>query len=137
MLLVFDHDGSGTITQSEFFSRDGLCDTIKAQMNPHFNELDAPTDPIPSHSNPPPSYSNPPPSYSNPPPNVFNVLPNQPTFQFNPAPVAPAAPPAYQPAPLQIRCGRCQHFQSVTPPPGARVFIAVCGSCGAQNQVTL
>jgi hypothetical protein len=29
---IFDHDGSGTITEVEFVARDGLCETIVAQL---------------------------------------------------------------------------------------------------------
>ena len=39
---MFDRDGSGRITSQEFAAENGLCDTIVAQLNPHFNEEDAP-----------------------------------------------------------------------------------------------
>jgi hypothetical protein len=115
-LIVFDHDGNGSITLSEFLARDGLCDTLVAQMNPHFNEIDAPTDEpsIPSYQQGQ-TYQAPPPYQA---PTSYGY--------------SPQGPPS-----LQLRCGHCGILQSTSPPQGMRSFIAVCGSCGAQNQVNI
>lgn len=89
-------------------------------MNPHFNEIDAPNDDISPYS-PTTSYQAPP-AYQAPPP---------PTYGYQ----SPQA--SYSAATLQLRCGHCGNLQTTTPPPSARNFIALCGTCGAQNQVNI
>jgi hypothetical protein len=83
---------------TEFLARDGLCDTLVAQMNPHFNEIDAPPDePTPYV---PSTYSAPPPAYQPPGGAPFQFR----CFQCGNAQIA-SPPPSVRS--FFVRCGSC------------------------------
>lgn len=106
-MLVFDHDGTGDISLTEFVARDSLCDTIVAQLNPHFNEEDAPASPLTYGS-----YG----SYQA--PTSHGSSGNHAAVQ---QPPQYASPPPYMPSQqhtVQIQCGNCRAMVSVICPPG-------------------
>lgn len=134
-LLVFDHDGNGSITMSEFLSRDGLCDTLVAQMNPHFNELDAPDEVEQyQHQHRPQSYASPPSYHS-------QHSTGPPPAYYNPPSISQYPSPSYSQSSqstIQIRCGHCGNYQQTTlPSHGIRTFLVNCYICRAQNQVNI